>query len=104
MLIFLTYDRGVDNVDCMMIFASNENLNLLVWLADGTYKSSSSVFYQLFTLHVYISEYVVPVLYALLPNKTKQTYQHILTEVSKLRHFGPEKIITDFEQAVLNAF
>lgn len=105
---FLQYDSGIDDAERILIFSSDENLDLLVrhrqWLADGTFKCSPSVFYQLFTLHVHISGSVLPVLYALLPNKTKQTYQRMLMEFSKLRQFNPETILTDFEQAMLNAF
>ncbi|KII74573.1 hypothetical protein RF11_16183 [Thelohanellus kitauei] len=78
-----------------------DNLDLLLrhrhWLADGTFKCLPAVFYKLFTLHVYIEGSVVPAVYALLPNKTRQTYQRMLLEFSKLRQFSPESILTDFE-------
>jgi len=49
---FLQYDSGIDDADRILIFASDKNLDLLVrhrqWLADGTFKCSPSVFYQLF--------------------------------------------------------
>ena len=105
---FLQYDSGKDDVDRILLFASDANLDLLVrhrqWFADGTFKCSPSVFYQLFTLHVYVADSVVPVSYALLPNKTQATYRRMLIEFSKLRQFNPETIMTDFKQAMLNAF
>jgi len=88
--------------DSILIFASDKNLDLLVrhrqWLADRTFKCSPSVFNQLFTLHVYMAGSVVPVVYALLPNKTQTTYQRMLTEFCKLRLLDPETIMTDFER------
>ena len=104
---YLQYDSGADDADRILIFASDDNLDLLIrhrhWLADGTFKCAPAVFYQLFTLHVYIEGSVVPAVYALLPNKTQQTYQRMLLEFSKLRQFNPESIVTDFERATINA-
>jgi len=106
----LQYDSGIDDAYRILIFASDENLlDLLVrhrqWLVDGTFKCSPSVFNQLFTLHVYMAGSVVQVVYSLLPNnKTQTTYQRMLTEFCKLRLFDPETIMTDFEQAIMNAF
>jgi hypothetical protein len=104
---YLQYDSGADDADRILIFASDDNLDLLIrhrhWLADGTFKCAPAVFYQLFPLHVYIEGSVVPAVYALLPNKTQQTYQQMLLEFSKLRQFNPESIVTDFERATINA-
>lgn len=84
----MQYDSGAHDLDHLLIFAFDENLDLLIrnqqWLADGTFKCSPAVFYQLFTLHIYIAGSVVPVLNALLPNKTQQTYQRMLLEFRKL--------------------
>ena len=118
MFIFLLYTElyagtakkfSINDADRILIFASDENLDLLVrrrqWLVDGTFKCSPSVFNQLFTLHVYMAGSVVQVVYALLPNyKTQTTYQRMLTEFCKLRLFDPETIMTDFEQAIMSAF
>ena len=64
------------------------------------FNPTSFYFYQLFTSPVCLAGSVVPVLYALFPNKTQATYQRILTEVSNLRHLNPETIVTDFEHAM----
>ncbi|KII64995.1 hypothetical protein RF11_05972 [Thelohanellus kitauei] len=102
-----TIISGVDDADHKLIFASDDSPELLLrhrhWLADGTFKSSPAVFYQLFTLHVCIEGLVAPAAYALLPNKTQQTYQRMLLEFSKLGQFHPESILTDFERAMINA-
>jgi hypothetical protein len=105
---FLQCDSGRDDNDRILIFASDENLDLLArhrhWFADGTFKCSPAMFYQVFTIHVYIGGSILPLVYALLPDKTQVTYQRLLTEFSKLRQFNPESIVTDFEQAMINAF
>ncbi|KII61515.1 hypothetical protein RF11_10475 [Thelohanellus kitauei] len=91
------YGSGIDDSDHILIFESDDNLNLLLryrqWLADGTFRCLPAVFYQLFTLRVYIQGSVVPA----------QTYQQMLLEFSKLRQFNPESILTDFERTVINA-
>ncbi|KII61714.1 hypothetical protein RF11_06670 [Thelohanellus kitauei] len=78
-ILFLQCDSGRDDAEHILIFGFEDNLDLLLrhrhWLADGTFKCLPAVFYQSFTLHVYIEGSVVPAVYALLSNKTQQTYQ-----------------------------
>lgn len=42
---------------------------------DGTFKVTPSIFFQVYTIHVMYKDAVVPLVYALLPNKTEETYQ-----------------------------
>lgn len=45
------------------------------WFADGTFKTSPLIFSQVYTIHVLIKEnIIIPTIYALLPNKTEETY------------------------------
>ena len=105
---FLLWDSGRDDINRILAYCSEEGLDLLLnkphWFCDGTFKASPDIFYQIFSLHVYISGAVVPVLYAMLPNKTRETYVRLLTKLSEMRDFHPESILTDFETAILSAF
>ena len=78
---FLKYDSGPGKLR-ILIFATYENLQLLSqstdWFGDGTFKTVPLIFQQLYTLHALHNGYVIPVIFALLPNKTKATYDHFL--------------------------
>lgn len=61
--LFLSYDSG-NNENRILIFTTISNLNLLQesdnWLGDGTFKTVPSIFSQLYTIHSYKSDCVVP--------------------------------------------
>jgi len=64
--LFLSYDSG--NNECrILIFTTKSNLNLLQesdnWLGDETFKTVPSIFSQLYTIHSYKSDCVVPLVY-----------------------------------------
>ena len=105
---FLTHDSGKDDPNRILVFCTEEGFDVLLnrphWFADSTFKSSPEIYYELFSLHVYISGTVVPVLHALLPNKTTETYRRLLTRISEFRHFQPASVVTDFEMALIKAF
>ena len=42
--------------------------------------------------------------YALLSNKTTDTYRRLLTRISEFRHFQPASLVTDFAMALIKAF
>ncbi len=42
-----------------------------IWLADGIFKLTPKAFYQLYTIHIEISDIAPACVYALLPNKTR---------------------------------
>ena len=69
----MAHDSGKDDPNRILIFCTEEGFDVLLnrphWFADSTFKSSPEIYYELFSLHVYVSGTVVPVLYALLPNK-----------------------------------
>ncbi|CAF1618235.1 unnamed protein product, partial [Rotaria magnacalcarata] len=106
--VFLRYDSGSGN-DRIIIFSSTEQLQLLEngeeLLVDGTFKVSPSIFYQLYAMHVVYRNAVLPVVFALLPNKTEQTYRRLINKLSELcPSWNPKSIMMDFEKAVMNAF
>jgi hypothetical protein len=104
---FLMYDSGSDDHDRILIYSTDENLDAMAsktdWFMDGTFKCAPEIFYQVFTIHVYVHGTVIPVLYALLPNKQQATYERLLRALTSLRQFDPTSVVTDFELASVNA-
>ena len=49
------------------------------WYAGGTLNISPTHFSQVNTLHVLIDKVLVPVAYALMPNKEESSYKKLLT-------------------------
>ncbi len=89
-------------------FATDDNLRLLCASndvqCDGTFKTVPRLFHQLYTLHVTLgsgdTEETVPVIYALLPDKRKETYRDLFMQVNaNCQNFGlefnPQKIRLD---------
>lgn len=97
----------------ILMFASMEGRRLIeegdVFLFDGTFKSCAKPFYQLYSMHTDIGSSenqtnIVPVLFALLPNKMQRTYEILLNSVKQsLPGWKPRKAILDFEQSAINA-
>jgi hypothetical protein len=79
---FLLYDsKNNENWDInnrILIFTTNENLNLLnnseMWFADGTFKSVLNIFIKLYTIHGNIGSTVYPLIYVLMCNKNENIY------------------------------
>lgn len=100
---FLRYD-----ID-FLIFAADEDLRFLagcrIWFADGTFKVSPVGYTQLYTIHGTRDGVTIPCVYALLPNKSQSTYNSLLTKLAEIEpRLHPYTVITDFEQAAMNAF
>ncbi|CAF2089247.1 unnamed protein product [Rotaria magnacalcarata] len=105
---FLRCDTGPGD-DRILIFASDEQVDILQdteeFLIDGTFKVVPSIFYQLFIIHGIFRDHAVPLIYALLRRKTKETYQHLIREILNIApRWSPRAIMLDFEQASLGAF
>ena len=100
----------------ILIFGTDSNIEALntasVWLADGTFKTAPSLFYQLYVIHALKSVtdpmkdgHLLPSLFVLLPNKLEVTYQKMWTQVQTLcPNACPTHLIVDFEKAAINAF
>ncbi|KAL3685756.1 hypothetical protein R1sor_003778 [Riccia sorocarpa] len=73
----------------ILVLATGRNLELLYqyrhWMADGTFKSAPQHFVQIRTIHIVKSDVVIPLVYALLPNKQKESYVRVL-RILKERH------------------
>lgn len=104
---FLVFDSGA-NQSCILIFASCRNLQLLAgsdhWYMDGTFKMVLPLFEQLYIVHVIQYHNVVTALFALLSDKSEDTYNHLFGQL-KLMHPGiaPTSIMTDFERSAFIA-
>ena len=106
--LFLQCDTGCNDEKRILIFASNEGLQQLGDTSflgmDGTFKSSPSAWYQLFTIHAIINGSSYPRAFILLPDKTQATYDKAFLEIRKLRpNINPCQILIDFERAIRNS-
>lgn len=104
---FLLYDSGLVS-ERILIFSTVSNLSVLArsktLYVDGTFKTTPLLFTQLFTIHGVDEKISMPLVYALLPNKTQSTYIELFEELKKLNSsINPEKFVLDFEMAISNA-
>ena len=112
---FLLYDSGAEiGNQRIVIFGTQANVDLLssatVWLADGTFKTVPSLFYQLYVIHamkggpdLIFTGHIFPCLYVLLANKAQVTYANMWNKVHDLCPTAcPTHLIVDFEIASIN--
>ncbi|XP_068224462.1 uncharacterized protein [Palaemon carinicauda] len=104
---FLMYDSGPVEKR-KVIFATKRNLQCLSksshWYADGTFKTVPFLFHQLNTFHGLKQKVSLPLLFALLPDKTEETYIDFLQQLKKLEPLcAPLSITIDFEKAMMKA-
>ena len=106
---FLGFDSGTDDPDRYLLFTTERNLDILerseVWHADGTFKCSPALFYQLYSIHAVFKEHTLPLVFILLQNKTQEQYIRVLNQLRNLNALlTPREVIVDFEKASINAF
>lgn len=100
---FLLHDSGPDDADRLIIFAAAPRMLHLLrdyeeWFVDGTFKVSPEIFCQVYTVHVLVGGTTIPCLYALLPDKRKQTYERMWeVVVQSAPNVQPRSIMSDFE-------
>ncbi|CAF3851266.1 unnamed protein product [Rotaria sordida] len=96
-----------------LIFASQDDIRYLAnqkfWYADGTFYTSPSVFYQIYSIHAYDEGLSTPCVFALLADKKEETYQDFFLVLKKKiietsNMIRLESITIDFEAAVKNVF
>ena len=108
--VFLLHDSGADSGNArFLVFATQDNLDLLArhdsWYADGTFKTVPLLFYQLYSLCVRVDGCIIPVVYAILRNKTQAMYEQLLQVfLDRTVMLQPSTLVTDFEQGAINAF
>ena len=106
---FLAFDSGIDDENRILIFATDNGLEDLVrspnWAADGTFKVSPLIFYQLYCIHMQESTFSIPRVFALLPGKTKEIYIRLFTYLLQLKpQLNPKYLLTDFEIGAQKGF
>jgi hypothetical protein len=99
--------------DRIIIFASEYGRKLLesaeTLFIDGTFKSCSKQYRQIYTLHVDIGSThtevnIIPVMFALLENQKKATYSRLFSIIKeKLSKWSPKVIKMDFEAAAITS-
>ncbi|QQP40663.1 Uncharacterized protein FKW44_014788, partial [Caligus rogercresseyi] len=81
---WMYFDSGPGN-DRILMFTTASNLDLLRtserWCGDGTFKAAPKLWTQLYTIHGLKNGYTVPCVFALLPDKRKETYTRLFTQV-----------------------
>jgi len=105
---FLLFDSGSDDNNRMLIFGTRDNIRLLEttahWFLDGTFKTAPALFVQLYTVHALVNGRTIPCIYALLQNKTQETYIRLFEKLTTLNvNLKPTSIMIDFELAVINS-
>lgn len=104
---FLLYDSGaIENR--ILVFSTEDNLKALSksnnWYVDGTFKTVPLIFNQLFMIHGIQENLSIPLVYALLPNKSTETYKNLFEQLKILSpDLHPTNVMSDFEQAIVNA-
>lgn len=76
--------------------------------ADGTFKTCPRLFYQVYTVHSIVKDKMFPIIYALLPNKQYNTYDHLLRVLKhELYSIGidwaPAQFQIDYENGMMKA-
>lgn len=90
------------------MFLKNEEENIAMYFGDGTFYCVPQHHYQLYSLHVDIGSNenvtnVVPVIFALLPNKSEQTYVRLFELIKNKLSVEMPTFKCDFETAVMKA-
>ncbi|XP_018493708.1 uncharacterized protein LOC100897964 [Galendromus occidentalis] len=72
---------------------------------DGTFSLAPKLFAQVFAILGERSGFVIPLCYALLPNKNQATYSRMLDLLLEAwPQFSPRRVSLDFELGLINAF
>lgn len=105
---FLLFDSGVNDENRILIVgrqSSGSWSSLMKKLyVDGTFSLAPNLFAQIYVIMAERGGFVVPVLYALLPNKNNQTYIRMFEAIKQMwPQLNPISISIDFEQAAIGA-
>lgn len=109
---FVQFDSGEQDQNRFIIFYTNRNFERLcnsrTLLCDGTFKTVPSQFYQLYTIHGSVLNYVFPLVYCIATRKTEDFYHNLLNHLSSRAQemnleLNPQYILSDFEIAFMNA-
>ena len=66
------------------------------WYADGTFKAAPPLFTQIYTIHAVKYNSTIPTVFALMPNKSQDTYVRLFNAIKDLEpNLNPISIMTD---------
>ena len=104
----LVHDTGSDDESRVLVFSNNSLLEILneatILQMDGTFRICPNLFHQLYTIHCWFRGRCVPVIYALLPSATSETYGKLFEFLAlHVRNRAPI-VVMDMELAAKNAF
>ena len=108
---FLLVEDGQGD-DKIIIFATQYNLELLSQAekiyVDGTFQICPRLFYQIFSLHAFKNGRQFPLVYCLLPGKSRAVYLRALEIIKQKSEdlgytLAPAEVLTDFELAIIQA-
>ncbi|KAL7078050.1 hypothetical protein ACQ4LE_002649 [Meloidogyne hapla] len=105
---FLLADSGEGDEERILIFGreSFQDWSHLIaeLYVDGTFLICPALFYQFFVVLARRNDYVLPIFYCLLPNKTENTYRRTFEMIRLIWPLlNPDSISVDFEVAIHNA-
>ncbi|XP_003737394.1 uncharacterized protein LOC100906240 [Galendromus occidentalis] len=107
---FLLFDDG--SINRILGFSTNELITSLCEAStvfmDGTFRVVPTIFTQLYSLHGFFKGEMVPFVYFLLPDKSKETYVRMFNLVKRYamsigKSFDPPAFQLDFEISALKA-
>lgn len=104
---FLLGDSGPGS-ERILIFGRQRNLQMVLtcddFYMDGTFKIAPNMFSQIYVILAKKFGGVHPIFYALLPNKSRETYDRLFRMVKELvPNFDPKSITCDFEIAAFKS-
>ena len=96
---FLLFDSGPSN-NRILLFSTQRNLELMDhcdhWYADGTFRAAPPLFTQIYTIHAVKYNSTIPTVFALMPNKSQDTYVRLFNAIKDLKpNLNPISIMTD---------
>ena len=105
---FLLYDNGPEaGAARILIFSTQRNLQILehatTWVMDGTFNIAPPLFTQVYSIHGKYLGRCNPLVFGILPNKSRAVYDNFLAAVEEITEndLQPQTIITDFEMAAI---
>lgn len=103
---FLFFDSGSADPNRFLMFSTTQHLKRLEnshLFCDGTFDITPDLFHQVYTIHAMIAQKCCPLEYVLLPKKTQNIYERMLSAINDKLYEKPASIMTDFERAFINA-
>ena len=105
---FLIFDSN--DHQRILIFGLNSRLEILSkadrWHVDGEFKSSPTLYAQLYTIHAWLLEQMHVCAFVLTPDRQKSTYIKMIKGLrsSSSFKFDPKEIVSDYEIVAIKAF